>query len=57
MREISFSELVNLPGGANSVEQSEFVKHFCAKEMLHLAQEDRARFEHLLSWDTINQLR
>ena len=41
MREISFSELVNLPGGANSVEQSEFVKHFCAKEMLHLAQEDR----------------
>ena len=56
MREISFSDLVNSPGGANSVEQSDFVKHFCTKEILHLAQDDRARFEHLLSWDTINQI-
>ena len=56
MRELSFGELVNSPGGANSVEQSELIKHFCAKEILHLAQDDRTRFEHLLSWDRINEI-
>lgn len=56
MREISFSELVNSPGGTNSVEGSEFMKHFCAKEVLHIAQDDRTRFEHLLSWDKINEI-
>lgn len=56
MREVSFSELVNSPGGSNSIEQSEFVKHFCAKEVLHIAQDNRDRFEHLLSWDRINEI-
>jgi cupin superfamily protein len=56
MREISFSELVNSPSGANSVEESEFMKHFCAKEVLHIAQDDRRRFEHLLPWDKINEI-
>ncbi|HZU51931.1 MAG TPA: cupin domain-containing protein [Sphingomicrobium sp.] len=53
-REISFAEIICPEGG--SIEESDFVKHFCAKQMLHIAQDDRTRFEHLLSWRTINQL-
>lgn len=56
MAELSFGELVSSPGGANSIEESQFMKHFCAKEMLHITQDDRTRFEHLLSWNTINEI-
>ena len=53
-REISFAEIVCPEGG--SIADSDFVKHFCTKQMLHIAQDDRTRFEHLLSWQAINDL-
>ena len=53
-KEISFAEII-CPDG-RPIEESDFVKHFCAKQMLHIAQDDRERFQHLLSWQTINQL-
>ena len=53
-REISFAEIVCPEGG--SLEQSDFVRHFCNKQLFHIAQDDRTRFEHLLSWQAINDL-
>ena len=53
-KEISFAEIVCPEGG--SIEESEFARHFCAKQMLHIAQDDRRRFEHLFSWRTINDV-
>lgn len=53
-REISFAEIICPEGGP--IEESEFVKHFCEKQVLHIAHEDRTRFEYLLSWQTINDL-
>src|SRR5690242_3897750 len=53
-RELSFAEIVCPEGGP--IEDSEFVKCFCDKQMLHIAQDDRKRFEYLLSWQTINEL-
>ena len=53
-KEISFAEIICPEGG--SIEESAFVRHFCSKQMLHIAQDDRTRFEHLLSWQTINDL-
>ena len=53
-KEISFAEIVCPEGG--SIEESEFVSHFCAKQILHIEQDDRTRFDHLFSWQTINYL-
>src|SRR4051812_44782019 len=53
-KELSFAEIVCPSGGP--LQKSNFVKHFCAKQMLHIAQDDRTRFEYLLSWQAINEL-
>ena len=53
-KEISFAEIVCAEGG--SIENSEFAKHFCAKQMLTLPSCYRTRFEHLLTWEKINEL-
>ena len=53
-RELSFAEIICPEGGP--IEESEFVKRFCDKQMLHIAHDDRKRFEYLLSWQTINDL-
>src|SRR5690349_20844362 len=53
-KEISFAEIVCPEGGP--IEKSDFVRHFCAKQMLHIAQDNRTRFEYLLSWQAINDL-
>lgn len=54
-KEISFAEIV-CGDGCDSVQESEFFKHFCEKKMLHITQDDRTRFEHLLSWQALNDL-
>jgi len=54
-REISFAEIL-CPDGSGGIQGSDFFKHFCAKQMLHMPQEDRTRFEHLLSWQAINDI-
>ena len=54
-RDISFAEIV-CAAGSESVLESEFVEHFVTKQMLHIMQDDRTRFEYLLSWQTINDL-
>lgn len=54
-RELTFADIVS-PDGPDSIPESAFVKHFCAKQVLHIAQNDRARFEHLLSWQRINEI-
>ena len=56
MEDLSFGELVNSAGVNRSVADSDFVRHFCAKQALHISQDDRQRFEHLLSWDRINEI-
>ncbi|HZU51932.1 MAG TPA: cupin domain-containing protein [Sphingomicrobium sp.] len=53
-REISFAEIICPDGG--SIEDSDFARHFREKKMLHIAQDDRTRFEHLLTWEMINDL-
>lgn len=53
-KEITFAEIVCPNGG--SIEESDFIRHFCDKQVLHITQGDRARFEHLLSWKMINEL-
>lgn len=53
-REITFAEIICPDGG--SIEMSDFVKHFCNKQMLHMPQDDRMRFQHLLPWQMINDL-
>lgn len=54
-KEITFGEIIHSPGGVDSILGSEFTKHFCEKKVLHIAQDDRNRFEHLFSWDFINR--
>jgi hypothetical protein len=53
-REISFAEIVCPEGGP--IAESKFAKHFCEKQMLHMPQEDRNRFQHLLPWQMINDI-
>jgi len=53
-REITFAEIV-CPEGL-PIADSEFATHFCNKQMLHMPQEDRARFQHLLPWQMINDI-
>ena len=53
-KEISFAEIICPDGGP--IEKSDFVRHFCDKQVLHLPHDDRTRFEHLLSWQAINDL-
>jgi len=53
-REISFAEIVCPDGGP--IEESDFSRHFCVKQMLHIAQDDRTRFGHLFTWQRINDL-
>jgi ribosomal protein L16 Arg81 hydroxylase len=54
-REMSFAEIV-CGDDSGSVNDSEFVERFCSKQMLHITQDDRTRFEYLLSWQRINDL-
>lgn len=54
-KEISFAEIV-CADGSDDIRDSDFFKHFCTKQMLHIAQSDRTRFEHLFSWPAINDL-
>ncbi len=54
--DLTFADIVNSEPGIDSILESDFVKHFCAKKMLHITQDDRTRFEHLLSWDMINRI-
>lgn len=53
-KDVSFAEIVCPEGG--SIEQSDFARHFRAKQTLHIEQGDRRRFEYLLSWERINEL-
>ena len=53
-KELSFAEIVNAPNG--SIEQSDFVKHFCEKKPLLIPSSDSTRFQHLFSWQTINEI-
>lgn len=53
-KEISFAEIVCPMGGP--IEESDFARHFCTKQVLHIAQDSRRRFDHLLTWETINAL-
>ena len=53
-KEISFAEIICAEGG--SIEESEFAKHFRSKQMLHITQDDRTRFERLFTWQAINDL-
>jgi len=54
-KELSFAEIV-CPAGGDSIKESDFVRHFCAKQYLHIPTADPRRFEHLFSWKTINEL-
>ena len=53
-REITFAEIVGPDG--RPIQKSDFVKHFCEKQMLYMPQEDRNRFQHLLPWQMINDI-
>ena len=53
-KEISFAEIICPQGG--SIADSDFIRHFRAKQVLHITQGNRRRFEHLFSWETINNL-
>jgi len=55
-RELSFAEIIGASDDGNSIRETDFVRHFCAKHPLHIIQDDRARFEYLLSWRRLNEL-
>lgn len=54
--ELSFSDIVCASRAPGSIRESDFVRHFCAKQVLHISQGDRSRFEHLLPWQRINEI-
>lgn len=56
LREPAFAEIINSRPGVDAIRQSDFAKHFCNKEVMHLTQADRSRFEYMFSWDIINQI-
>jgi len=54
-KELSFADIV-CPEGCDSIQESDFVKHFLSKQYLHIPSGDSTRFEYLFSWRTINEL-
>ena len=54
--ELCFADIIGASGHGDSIRESNFVRHFCTKQPLHIAQEDHSRFEHLLSWHRINEI-
>ncbi len=54
-KELSFADII-CPEGCDSIRKSQFVEHFCTKQALHISSSDSTRFQHLFSWQKINEL-